>query len=66
MRFTWIEAACILTIAIAALTNPADRGARLSASHAAPAPRSAMVADLKLPQGQGDRADERTDARAGR
>jgi hypothetical protein len=66
MRFTWIEAACILTIAVAGLTNSGDRAARPSASHAALAPRSAMVADLKPSQRQGDLVHERTDARAGR
>jgi hypothetical protein len=64
MRFTWMEAACILTIAIAALTQSGDRGARLGSPQVS-APRASIVADLKPSQRQGN-ANERTHALAGR
>jgi hypothetical protein len=59
MRFTWIEGACILTIAIAAVTQSGDRGGRLSASPAQAAQRTTVVADLKPSQRQSDLSHER-------
>jgi len=64
MRFTWIEGACILTIAIAAVTQSGDRGGRLPASNAQTAQRTAVVADLK-PSQHSDPGHERN-VRAGR
>jgi hypothetical protein len=64
MRFTWIEASCILAIGIAALTQSGDRGVRPSSPHVV-APRAAVVADLTVSKRQGDNS-ERTRALPGR
>jgi hypothetical protein len=59
MRFTWIEGACILTIAIAAVTQSGDRGGRLPAAYAQVAQRTDVVADLRPAQRQTDSGHER-------
>ena len=66
MRSTWVEGACIVTIAIAGLTQSGDRGARLFPSHDAVAQRAPLVADHQPLQRQSDAANERSYTRAGR
>ena len=63
MRFTWVEGACILTIAIAAVTQSGDRGGRSAAPQAAQ--RTTMVADVTSSQRQSEFGHERN-MRAGR